>query len=430
MELGTDALRSWTLCLLALIGHFALCIAAMNRLRSFGLRRQWSDVIERGLLAILLGILVLGVLALTAAPESLYDPWATWTAGPIATAYLSICCVYAMTVTWLWTLRKWRGPTRRLLSNDSRTIRVDRVLATSPVGDWRTRAWASLPGNQILQLEVNEKVLRMPQLPASLDAMRIAHLSDLHFTGQLTRDYFDLIVDQTNAMHPDLIAITGDIIDKAECLGWFPDVLGRLTSRLGVYCVLGNHERRLPDKDRIVDAIRSAGMHYLGGRSTTVAFDGQTILLAGNELPWWGPAPDVPLCPTPDASTPALRILLAHTPDRIFWAVRYRFDLMMAGHTHGGQIRFPVIGPVLTQSRYGVRFAGGTYFQAPTMLHVSRGLSGCQPLRILCRPELALLVLRSEASIPGTRPPIVSDVPYQVSSGGGGTGGSRSLGSA
>lgn len=410
MDLGADALRSWTFCLLALTGHVALCVAAMNRLHSFGFRRQWLQVIEKGLLAFLLGILVLGVAALMAEPESLLDPLAVWTAGLVAMAYFVACCTYALLVATQWMVRTWRGPTRRLLSNHSQVLHVDRVLSESPCGDWRTQAWASVPGNQILQLEVNQKVLRMPQLPASLDAMRIAHLSDLHFTGQLTRDFFHLIVDQTNAMQPDLIAITGDIIDRTECLGWFQEVLGRLTSRLGVYCVLGNHEQRLPDKARIVDAIQSAGMHYLGARCTTVELNGQTILLAGNELPWWGPAPDMQRCQTQNAPSPALRILLAHTPDQIFWAGRHRFDLMMAGHTHGGQVRFPVIGPVLSQSRYGVRFAGGTYFQPPTMLHVSRGLSGCQPLRLRCRPELALLVLRSKASTAEADAAVAPDV--------------------
>jgi uncharacterized protein len=62
---------------------------------------------------------------------------------------------------------------------------------------------------------------------------------------------------------------------------------------------------------------------------------------------------------------------------------------MLAGHTHGGQIRLPVVGPVFSPSRFGVRYASGTFFRAPTLMHVSRGLSGTRPLRFNCRPELA-----------------------------------------
>ncbi len=68
---------------------------------------------------------------------------------------------------------------------------------------------------------------------------------------------------------------------------------------------------------------------------------------------------------------------------------------MLAGHTHGGQIRFPRIGPILAPSRYGVRFASGVFHLPPMVMHVSRGLSGLQPLRFNCPPELARLVLRA-----------------------------------
>jgi predicted MPP superfamily phosphohydrolase len=67
---------------------------------------------------------------------------------------------------------------------------------------------------------------------------------------------------------------------------------------------------------------------------------------------------------------------------------------MLAGHTHGGQICFPLIGPILAPSHYGVRYAAGTFDLPPTLMHVSRGVSGLQPLRFNCPPELAKLVLR------------------------------------
>ena len=67
---------------------------------------------------------------------------------------------------------------------------------------------------------------------------------------------------------------------------------------------------------------------------------------------------------------------------------------MLAGHMHGGQIRFPIIGPIVGPSYYGVRYSGGVYYVKPTLLHVSRGVSGVQTLRIHCRPELTKLVLR------------------------------------
>jgi uncharacterized protein len=392
-----DALLAWILCPLAVVGHFAICVAVLNRLHSFALRRWLRHVVDAVVFAVLLGVLGLAEAALMLSPESFQRPLGSLAAHPVAAAYFALCCVYAVLVSWLWAVRKYRGPAPQLLSNHSRVIRADRQFDRLPCGDLWTRMWARVPGNQLLHLEVNEKTLHVPRLPAELDGLRIAHLSDLHFTGQLTRDYFDVIVDQTNAMQADLIAITGDLIDRHECLPWFHQVLGRLSSRLGVFCVLGNHEWKLPDKHEIVDAIQSAGLHYVGGACTTVGCGGQTILLAGNELPWWGPAANVQRHEAQGSNPPALRVLLAHTPDRIRWARQHGFDLMLAGHTHGGQIRFPMIGAVVSQSRYGVKYASGVFYEPPSVLHVSRGLSGCQPLRILCRPELALLVLRSSS---------------------------------
>jgi hypothetical protein len=92
------------------------------------------------------------------------------------------------------------------------------------------------------------------------------------------------------------------------------------------------------------------------------------------------------------------RIAVAHSPDQFGWARYYDFDLMLAGHTHGGQIRFPLIGPVFSPSHHGVRYAAGTFYQPPTLMHVSRGLSGTRPLRFNCPPELARLNLRPDAA--------------------------------
>jgi hypothetical protein len=91
----------------------------------------------------------------------------------------------------------------------------------------------------------------------------------------------------------------------------------------------------------------------------------------------------------------ALRVLLSHSPDQFPFAVQSGYDLMLAGHTHGGQIRLPGIGALIAPSWYGWRYAGGTYDLGSTIMHVSRGISGKQSIRWRCPPEIALLVLRS-----------------------------------
>jgi predicted MPP superfamily phosphohydrolase len=111
-------------------------------------------------------------------------------------------------------------------------------------------------------------------------------------------------------------------------------------------------------------------------------------LLIGNEYPWF----DRPRLPAADEQT--FRLLLSHSPDQIWWARRHQVQLMLAGHTHGGQGRLPLIGPILGPSFHGSRFAAGDFFKSPTTMHVSRGLSGTHLIRIHCRPELSLITLR------------------------------------
>jgi predicted MPP superfamily phosphohydrolase len=119
-------------------------------------------------------------------------------------------------------------------------------------------------------------------------------------------------------------------------------------------------------------------------------------LMAGLELPWFGSYPIVPAVSAPSPSARSLfRVLLSHTPDYLPWARQEQYNLMLAGHNHGGQIRLPGLGALITPSSYGSRYASGLYHEPPTLLHVSRGLSGLPPLRLNCPPEIALLVLQS-----------------------------------
>ncbi|MCA9045221.1 MAG: metallophosphoesterase, partial [Planctomycetaceae bacterium] len=87
-------------------------------------------------------------------------------------------------------------------------------------------------------------------------------------------------------------------------------------------------------------------------------------------------------------------LLMSHTPDNFDFARQQSVDLMLAGHTHGGQVQLPLIGPVYSPSKYGCKYSSGTFFEAPTLMHVSRGLAGIHPLRWRCPPEITRLTLR------------------------------------
>ena len=306
--------------------------------------------------------------------------------------YVGVCVVIAAfgiphAAIQRWRLKRQSQPPRIRARVARFEIARQESIRSAGIG---MRELMLLPGNQSFEIEINEKQFAIPKLPSALDGLKIAHLSDLHYTGLVAKSFFDHAVDLVNDMSVDLIAVTGDLVDRPACMSWVPATLGRLRARYGVFVILGNHDckQNLPTL-RLM--LAEAGLTHLGGRLQRLTIHGESIVVAGNELPWIVPAPDMTQCPETEQG---FRILLAHTPDQIDWAKHYGFDLMLAGHTHGGQFCLPWFGPVVCPSRLPLAYASGSLYDAPTHLHVSRGLSGWVPLRWNCRPEITQLTLR------------------------------------
>jgi hypothetical protein len=255
-------------------------------------------------------------------------------------------------------------------------------------------------GNEILQLDVVQRELELPRLSPALDGLTILHFSDLHFTGCVDQGYFRELVRQCNALDPDLVAITGDLIDDSRYIAWIPQTLGKLVGRYGVYFVLGNHDAR-HDVTRIRGTSIDCGLVDLGGRWIEIEVRGQRVVMAGNELPWLPPAADLRPAPPPSSRGGPPRIALGHGPDQLPWAVANEIDLFLVGHTHGGQIRIPVVGPIFSPCLTGVRYARGTFYAPPTVLHVTQGVSARVPVRINCPPEIVKLTLRARSGVGG-----------------------------
>ncbi|PQO44496.1 metallophosphoesterase [Blastopirellula marina] len=266
---------------------------------------------------------------------------------------------------------------------------ADQLLAKKSV-----RTAHKFPGNQILRMEVNRKELLLRRLPEQLDGLTITHISDLHLKGHMAEAFYHKIVDQVNDLQSDLIVISGDIFDRDQCFPWSARTLSRLSAPCGVYFILGNHENRTSDPELARKTLIDDGLISLGGRHRTLMIRDYPVLLAGNELPWHPPAADMSTVDPASYDQPPFKLLVAHTPDQFGWACTHDFDLMLAGHVHGGQIRLPGLGPIVSPSIYGTRYACGVFYSTPTMMHVSRGISGTTPLRIYCSPEITQLVLR------------------------------------
>lgn len=376
------------------VGHLAVCAMTYNRLHALPLSKKIRDAFEKLLLLWAAAILLL-VAWFAMAGRSLVTP-PEWTfAQPSLTIYLAICSAafIAVAVVWGWRKCTFRVPAM-LVSNHTRTYDVAQQLGYRPVGKILHRMAAAIPGNQLFELDVNEKLFELPNLSPTLDGLSITHITDLHFTGGQTRAFYDVVLDQAQQFDSDLIAITGDIVDDSKLISWIPETLGRLTARAGVYYVLGNHDHRLPDVPALRRCLNEAGLIDLGASCKIIEVRETPILIGGNERVWFGPPPDPPKHEAEDGKR-SLRVLLSHSPDQIAWARRHHFDLMLAGHTHGGQIRLPVLGPFVSPSRFGVKYASGIFYEEPTLMHVSRGISAEHPIRFNCRPELTKIVLKS-----------------------------------
>jgi predicted MPP superfamily phosphohydrolase len=244
---------------------------------------------------------------------------------------------------------------------------------------------------------VTRRTLFFPDLPPGLDGIRIAHLSDVHAGIHMERGKMEAIVAQTNALQPDLIVQTGDMIDIAA--SFIPDYVRAfrdLRAPLGVVTVLGNHDR-YTGEDAVIRGVRDAGQTFVQNGSHVVERNGTPLALVGIDDPrnWRVDDPQdadvgIALRRTPPG---VFRILLAHRPGAFDGAAPHGVPLTLAGHIHGGQIYLPVIG--WSAGRLITKYVMGHFRQGASQLYVSRGIGVVGvPIRVFVPPEIALLELR------------------------------------
>ena len=381
----------WLIIVAVIIGHFGLNVAIYNRINGTAIPRSTLKRITK--------VLLLWTIAGPFLISFLYSGFIVdffWnrpaSPPPLLLGYSYLCLVAWIVFGIPWLI--WRPVFKLEWISIKRRVEVTKVQSTTvnalPLSR-KCKIASQLPWNQILELSVEEIDLPVRGLPEGLDGYRIAHLSDIHLTGDIHPDFAGYAVLRAAQWQPDLMALTGDIIDKQICVDWLVDIFSPVDCRDGSFFVLGNHDTRIVDSRQTREAMNRAGWTDLGGRSLRLPLaDGVEGMLIGNEYPWYS-RPQVPT-----AADSAFRILLSHSPDQLWWARRHHVSLMLAGHTHGGQGQLPLAGAILGPSYHGSRFAAGDFYRTPTTLHVSRGLSGTHLLRLNCRPELSLITLRAQ----------------------------------
>jgi predicted MPP superfamily phosphohydrolase len=252
-------------------------------------------------------------------------------------------------------------------------------------------------------LAVNRFTLSVRGLPAALAGTRVAHLSDFHHGPHIPVGYLENALERTAAEKPDLVALTGDYIDRGpDHVGTAARLFRNLRAPMGVFAVLGNHDfsvhtargaRRHPELHRRVsDALSAEGVTVLRNRSVRVERNGGGLLVAGVDDLWSGESnPDAALGGT-CANTP--RLVLAHNPQSAEQLAAHRADVILSGHTHGGQINWPGLGRLLLGKK-ARRWAAGLYPLEAGHLYVNTGVGFGWRFRFGVRPELAVITLQS-----------------------------------
>ncbi|HEV3115979.1 MAG TPA: metallophosphoesterase [Gemmataceae bacterium] len=372
------------------VGHITLLSISNNWWFALALPHRFLTFLR-----VLHGVLVLGGIAafIYAYPLTLSLPAAAASHNIVGTAaplYADLCAAVAFVgVPVVTAIRLLKPNPAVLLSNHRQTFDVARELGYKPAGTGKYRLLAKLPFNQVFQVELAEQTLWLPRLPAAWDGLTILHVSDLHLCGSPDKIFYQRVLERCRDWQPDIIAFTGDLVDSDKHHRWILPVLGKLRWRIAGFAILGNHDS-WHEPGVLRRRLRRCGYDVLNNRWTQIQVRGQPLVVVGHEGPWFRPAPDMLGCPDGP-----FRLCLSHTPDNIAWARQHNIDLVLAGHNHGGQIRFPLIGSVLVPSSYGTRYDCGIFYEPPTVLHVSRGLAGQHPLRYNCRPEVSRLILKA-----------------------------------
>lgn len=386
-----ESLPWWFLLMGACVGHGFLFIVALNVFYAWPLPRKLLKYTRK----IDLLIVMAGPLLFTLALDVFDTRQLVWRGGhwrSYLSAYTTISwivgCTIAPVCEILYLLRR---PAPQLVKETGETIDVARALGYPPNGHGKDAKLCNLPLNQCFQIEFTEKTLVLPQIPDAWDGLTILHLTDLHLCGTPDRAFYNYAMERAMKWGtPDFVMLTGDVVDSEWHHRWVVPVLGKLRWNLGAYAILGNHDA-WRDVSLIRRRLRKVGMQVLGNSWIEREVRGEPMILVGHEGPWFTPIADLSKCPDK-----IFRLCLSHTPDNLPWARRHHIDLMLAGHVHGGQIRLPVLGSVFVPSRFSRKYDCGTFYEAPTLMHVGRGLAGQHPLRFFCKPEVTWIVLRKK----------------------------------
>lgn len=239
-------------------------------------------------------------------------------------------------------------------------------------------------------LTVEEISIRLKRLPKNLDGFRIVHLSDIHHSPFTDLEHISRTVKIANQLKPDLFVLTGDFVShETEYIAPMAEALGKLESEFGSFACLGNHDH-WTDAQLVTDSLRAKNINVLINQGFRFTARNASFWLAGVDDYMVGQT-DLRLAlrgSFPDE----MKILLAHNPKILYRAARAEVDLMLSGHTHGGQIKIRDDEKRIIPRR---KLKNGLHRRRETQIYITRGIGTVVlPVRYGCPPEISSIELR------------------------------------
>ncbi len=250
---------------------------------------------------------------------------------------------------------------------------------------------ARLAINEASSLSLEQVKITLKRLPKKLDGMRIVHLSDFHHSPFTSLEHIKRAVKISNRLKPDMFILTGDYVShETEYIAPVAEVLGELKSEMGTYACLGNHDY-WANAELVTHLLRGEGIRVLVNEGFRFEARGASFWLAAIDDHTAGQI-DLPAAlrgSYPDE----MKLLLAHNPVILRQAARSDIDLVLSGHTHGGQIKIRDEEKRILPRR---KLSEGLYRRQNTQIYITRGIGTVVlPVRYQCPPEISLLELRS-----------------------------------
>ena len=254
-------------------------------------------------------------------------------------------------------------------------------------------------------LELNTYTISSDRLPEAFDGYRIAHVSDLH-NAEMGKDN-DKLLKMLREAEPDIIAITGDIIDSRNTDVEIALNFTRAAMEIApCYYVTGNHEARVSEYDELREGLIEQGVAFLDDERIELELSGETIVLLGVNDPsfqtdyLFGDSETVMQSKLQEIinEEDTYTILLSHRPELFEVYTESKVDLVLSGHAHGGQFRLPFVGGLVAPNQ-GLfpKYDAGLYTEENTNMIVSRGIgNSILPFRFNNRPEVILIVLQRD----------------------------------